>query len=97
MFRVRGRRYARAGGIVDVQLFAPGSLFRAVADFSRGRFYFLTPEAEKWLFLRMHSKNVAKISETLSILLQKIDVAGNEGDNRFRTGSIYNADSTHAK
>ena len=27
VFRVRERRYARAGGIVDVQLFAPGRVY----------------------------------------------------------------------
>ena len=43
-----------------------------------------------------------QLSETLSnrkisIPLQEIDVAENDADNRFRTGSINNADSAHAQ
>ena len=33
----------------------------------------------------------------ISIHLQKIDVAENDGDNRFRTGSTNNVDSAHAQ
>jgi len=51
----------------------------------------------------MRSKNVAKNYSKrcqmakISIHLQKIDVAENDGDNRFRTGSTNNVDSAHAQ
>jgi len=48
----------------------------------------------------MRCKNVAKLSETLSDYKNFhpfIHVSENDGDNRFRTGSINNADSAHAQ
>jgi len=54
-------------------------------------------------FLRMRSKNVATNQlkhfqiANISVLIYEIDVAENDSDNRFRTGSRNNVVSAHVQ